>query len=495
MPSLPHEPEPRSCPKYLKLAKSFERQMRVGVLHVGDRLPSVRDLRREHRVSVATALGCYAWLEREGLVRARPRSGYYVSRMPAADGPAPRVVVGSRGPVPVRLEAPELAGPAGPRGEAIQLGPAVVGPALLPMSRLNRSLRLALSAFADNAVRFEDPRGNVRLRRQLARLVFRQGGSCSPDDILVTSGETEALSLCVRTLTRPGDVVAVESPGCYAFLQALESFRLRAVEVPHLRGRGIDLDLLEAAVRRHRVKAVLLNITCHNALGDCASDDAKAEIVAFATRHELPIIEGDAFGDLVWSGERPRTLQSFDRAGLVVQCSSLADYLAPGFNLGWAAGSRWQPDLRRLKSHTNLAGARLPQLALAEFLESGAFDRHLRRLRVALWRSVESARQEILASFPAGTRVSRPEGGFVLWVELPEPHGGVELQRRAAAHGVHILPGSLFSPSGQYAHCIRIACGHAFEVLRPALRTLARLLAEDTATRRGSRGPLVRSAP
>lgn len=486
------DPERRPGPKYLQLAKAFERQMQAGVLRVGDRLPSVRALRREHRVSAATAIGCYSWLEREGLVRARPRSGFYVSRMPVADGPAPRVVAGSRGPVPVQLAAPEFAASAGPRSvQAIELGPAVVGPALLPMERLNRSLRLALSAFADHAVRYEDPRGNLRLRRQLARLVFRQGGSCSPDEILVTSGETEALSLCVRTLTRPGDVVAVESPGCYAFLQALESYQLRAVEIPHLHRRGIDLGLLEAALRRHRVKAVLLNITCHNALGDCASDDAKAEIVAFSARHELPLIEGDAFGDLVWSGERPRTLQSFDRAGLVVQCASLAPYVAPGFNIGWAAGSRWQSELRRLKAHTNLAGARLPQLALAEFLESGAFDKHLRRLRLALWRSVESARQEILARFPLGTRVSRPEGGYVLWVELPEEYDGVTVERRAAAHGVHILPGALFSPSGQYAHCIRIACGHPFEVLRPALRTIARLLAHDTATQRG---PLARSA-
>jgi DNA-binding transcriptional MocR family regulator len=476
--------EPVRDPKYLRLAKGFEREMRAGALRVGDRLPSVRELRQRHHVSVATALGCYTWLEREGLVQARPRSGYYVRRMPAAAGPAPRVVRGSRGPVPVRVVAPDIAGSAGPRGEALSLGPAVVGPAWLPMNRLNRSLRLALSAFTDHAVRYEDPRGNPRLRRQLARLVFRQGGSCSPDDILVTSGETEALSLCVRTLTSPGDVVAVESPGCYAFLQALESYKLRAVEIPHLPGRGIDLGLLETALHRHRVKVALLNVTCHNALGDCASDEGKAEIVAFAARHELPIIEGDVFGDLVFSGERPRTLQSFDRDGLVVLCSSLASHVAPGFNLGWAAGSRFQDDLRRLKAHTNRAGARLPQLALAEFLESGAFDKHLRRLRLALWRSVEAAREQILETFPAGTRVSRPEGGFVLWVELPDEHDGVAVQRRAAAHGIHVLPGSLFSPTGQYAHCIRIACGHPVEVLRPALGTIAGLLREGSTGQR-----------
>lgn len=471
------EVAPDRCPKYLKLAKSFERQLLTGVLRVGDRLPSIRQLRDEHRVSIATALGCYVWLERQGYIRARPKSGFYVSRLPLADGPAPAIASRPKGPVPVRLSAIRTPVAVADRPDAAQLGAAVVGPALLPMNRLNRSLRLALSAFADNAVRYEDPRGSLRLRRQIARLVFRQGATCSPDDVLVTSGETEAQTLCLWTVTRPGDVVAVESPGCYSFIQALEAFQLRAVEIPHVPRRGIDLAMLAAAVKRHRVKAVLIVATCHNALGDCASDQSKQEMVSFASRHDLPIIEGDPFGDLVFSGERPRPLKAFDTTGIVLQCASLAHYVAPGFNVGWVSGGRWHAEVVRLKSLTNVAGARLPQLALAEFLESGAFEKHVKQLRLALWTSVEASRQEILATFPEGTRVSRPEGGFVLWVQLPETHDGVEVQRSAAAAGIRILAGPLFSPSRQYRHCIRISCGHPFDVMRPALRTLARLLA------------------
>src|SRR5262249_14672214 len=161
------EKAPRRHPKYLTLAKRFERQLETGALRVGDRLPSVRQLRDEHRISVATAIGCYAWLERQGYVRARPKSGFYVSRAPATDGPPPALAVRPRGRAPVRLTgaAGDVGGNGGTAG-GVPLGPAVVGPALLPMNRLNRSLRLALSAFADNAVRHEDPRGNPRLRRQ-----------------------------------------------------------------------------------------------------------------------------------------------------------------------------------------------------------------------------------------------------------------------------------------------------------------------------------------
>jgi DNA-binding transcriptional MocR family regulator len=435
----------------------------------------VRQLRDDHQVSAATAVGCYLWLERQGYVRARPKSGFYVSRVPLGDCPPPALAARMRGPVPVRMAGFGTDSPVVPGPDVLDLGPAIVGPSLLPMNRLNRSIRIALSAFADNAVRYEDPRGNLRLRRQIARLVFRQGASCVPDDVIVTSGATEALNLSIRAIAKPGDVVAVESPGCYEILQVLESLQMRALEVPHVPRAGIDLDLLASALRKHTVKGIVLNATCHNPLGDCVDDRSKAQIVAFAAAHDIAIIEGDTFGDLVFSGARPRPLKAFDRTGTVLQCSSLAHYVAPGFNLGWSHAGRWRGEVERLKGFTNLATARLPQLAMAEFLESGGFDKHLRQLRVALWRSVEATRQEILKLFPKDTRVSRPEGGFVLWVQLPASYDGVELQRRAAAIGINILAGAVFSPSKQYRDCIRISCGYPFEVIQPAIRSLAQL--------------------
>jgi DNA-binding transcriptional MocR family regulator len=469
---------PDGCPKYLSLAKNFERQMRAGVLRVGDRLPSIRQLRDAHRVSAATAVGCYLWLERQGYVRARPKSGYFVSRAPLSDGLVPEVAPKTRGPVAVKVGGMGADPAVRPgRTDAINLGPAVIGPALLPHKRLNRSVRLALSAFADHAASFEDPRGNVRLRRQVARLVFRQGASCSADDILVTSGSTEATNLALRAVTRPGDVVAVESPSCYETLQVLEALHLRAVEIPHVTHAGIDLDKLAAVATRHRVAAILTIGTCHNPFGDIATDESKAQVVGFAARHDIPVVEGDTFGDLVYTAPRPRTLKSFDTAGIVLQCSSLAHYVAPGFNLGWMNGGRWHERVLHLKSITNVAGARLPQLAMAEFLESGGFDTHLRELRVTLWRSVEAAREEVLRSFPEGTRVTRPEGGFVLWVQLPARYDGVEVAARAAEAGITILPGAVFSATHQYRNCIRIACGHPAETLVPAVRRLGSLLA------------------
>jgi DNA-binding transcriptional MocR family regulator len=483
---------PARCPKYLKLAQEFERQLRAGVLRIGDRLPSVRQLRDTHRVSVATAVGCYAWLERQGYIRARPKSGFYVSRAPQLGSPTEAPAPTTRDPIPVRVGAfgSLTTLPAG-RRSVIDLGPAVVGPDLLPRNRLNQSLRMALSAFTDNAVRYEDSRGSLRLRRQIARLVFRQGATCSPDDIVVTSGVTEAFNLSIRAVARAGNVVAVESPGCFEILRALEALQLNAIEIPHVPKLGVNIDLLETTTARHPIKAILMTATCHNPVGDCVDDERKALIVRFAAERRIPIIEGDAFGDLVFSGERPRPLKAFDTTGIVLQCASLAHYVAPGFNLGWVNAGRWQPEVERLKSFTNVANARLPQLAMAEFLESGAFDKHLKHLRPALRQSVDAAREDVLRTFPEGTRVDAPEGGFVLWIQLPNGFDGRTVQREAAAEGIHLLPGPVFSPSGDYANFIRIACAQPIDTLRSAIRAIAGRLADLRLSARlaGAGGP------
>src|SRR5215813_10670788 len=464
---------PEHCPKYLKLAKSFERQLRMGTLRVGDRLPSIRQLREQHSISAGTVIECYLWLEREGYIRAHPKSGFYVTRTPVScpepEGAAPP----SR---PVAVAGTALQNIGDPATASVQLGPAVVSRCLLPLARLNRSMRLALSAFDDTAVTYEEPRGNIRLRRQMARLMFRQGATCSPDEIVVTSGSTEALNLAIRSVAKPGDVVAVESPGCYETLQALEALGVRAFELAHQPRVGLDLNRLESIAKKHPLKAVLLTSSCHNPLGSLIPDATKAAIVAFAAKRQIALVDFDLFGELVFDGTRPRTLKAFDTDGVVLQCSSLAHYVAPGFNLGWIQPGRWQSEVERLKSFTNVANARVTQLALAEFLESGAFERHLKKLRVALWRSVEATRDEVLRTFPDGTRVSRPEGGYVLWIQLPDRYNGLDIQRQAAARRIHILAGEWFSPTRQYRSYIRISCGHPFEVIQPAVRTLAGIL-------------------
>src|SRR5262249_40447415 len=174
----------QDSPKYLKLARDFEQQMLSGTLRIGDRLPSVRQLKAEHRVSLSTAVECYLWLERQGYVQARPKSGFYVKRTPLADKHTPEIALPALRPVTVEHVAGVTAGCEANRSRAgiLDLGPAIVGPALLPLKALNKSIRMAIAAFADHAVRYEESDGSWRLRRQIARLMFRQGTSCAPED-------------------------------------------------------------------------------------------------------------------------------------------------------------------------------------------------------------------------------------------------------------------------------------------------------------------------
>ena len=307
-----------------------------------------------------------------------------------------------RGPVPVRV-AGLSAPPACCRltRDLLDLGPAVVSPALLPMRRLNRSIRLALSAFADHAVRYEDPRGSLRLRRQIARLVFRQGATCSADDVVVTSGSTEALNLTIRAVTSPAASSRSRARAATRRCRCSSPFTCARWKSRMCHSKASICRCSRRPSRAIAVAAIITIATCHNPMGDCVTDDHKARIVAFAERHDIPIIESDTFGDLVFAGPRPRALKAFDTSGhrdAVLLAGPLRrPRLQPGMGQRRTlAGEGAAPEEASPTSPTRDCRS----WRMAEFLESGAFDTHLRDLRVALWRAVDAAREEVLRTFP-----------------------------------------------------------------------------------------------
>ncbi len=241
----------------------------------------------------------------------------------------------------------------------------------------------------------------------------------------------------------------------------------------------MDLNYLERAVRKHRVKACVTMTNCHNPLGYVLPDAYKRALAELAARRNLAVIEDDIYGDLTFNGPRPRTVKSFDREELVLLCSSFSKIVSPGYRLGWIVAGRFRAEVERLKLLTTIAAPSLPQLVVAEFLESGGYDRHLKRLRANLAGNVESMRQAIGKYFPNGTRISRPAGGHLLWVELPAKTNAVKLYRAALAEGISILPGTIFSATGRFQNYIRINCGQTWsEILDRALLTLGRLCAK-----------------
>ncbi|MEK8031220.1 PLP-dependent aminotransferase family protein [Ideonella sp. DXS29W] len=466
--------------RYEDLARFVAGLIERGTLPPGARLPSLREVSRQHRASLSTAMQAYRLLEDRGLIEARPQSGFYV-RPPARRIAAPPASAPPSRPVEVAVPAVMLtliehaSDPA-----LVPLGCAVPSPALLASGALDRCLARAARTRGEALNTYMPPRGDATLRSEIARRALRHGHALTVDELLVTCGCTEALQLALRALTRPGQTVAVESPTYFGLLQVLQSLGLRVVELPTDARSGVDVDALEEACARHHLAACVLASSFLNPLGCTMSEAAKRRVLKVLARHRVPLVEDDIYGDLAFSDVRPRPFVALDPRAAVVYCSSFSKTLAPGYRVGWlAAGERLMPRLVEAKVASTLCSPALPQVALASYLASGGYDHHLRRLRRAFGHTLQQMVQAVTQSFPEGTTVSDPAGGFVLWVELPRPADTRQLFALALERGICFAPGVVFSASGRYGRCLRLSGGYGWsQRLDEGIRTLGRLATE-----------------
>jgi DNA-binding transcriptional MocR family regulator len=468
---------------YERIADELGAQVARGALRAGDRLPSVRRLSEERGVSVATVLAAYVLLEGRGVVETRPKSGHFVRARRGPDPPVPSVP--RRAPSPARVSiapnADDLIRAMTQDRALVPLGCAYVAPELLPLRKLNAILAHVAKEGGGPGAGYDELRGSLQLRRQLARRAVAWGTFLEEDDFVTTVGATEALYLALRAVTKPGDVIAVESPAYFGLLRLIEGHGLRAIEVPCSPKTGIDLDALEDVLDDGPVRAVLASPNFTNPLGARMPDDHKERLVRMLARREIPLVEDDVYGDLAYDGTRPRPAKAFDRDGFVLLCGSVSKTLAPGYRVGWVAPGRFHDAVLRLKFAHTVASPTPTQMAVAEFLAEGGYDRHVRRLRRALAAQADRYREAIAHHFPEGTRVSRPQGGFVLWVELPDKGKrdkmhGIELMRRALERGIAIGPGPIFSARQRFEHFIRISSGHPWSPrIEQAIATLGDL--------------------
>jgi DNA-binding transcriptional MocR family regulator len=464
-------------PRYAAIASRFARAIEQGTLAPGERLPSVRRLRMDEGVSASTVLQALAQLETSGLIEARPRSGYFVKARSLLPVPRPSTPPAKRassldGVSALVAHVYQAAGdPA-----LVHLGSATTSPDLLPTHGLARAMGAVARRSRTGGVEYAYPPGLRSLRRHIALRAVAAGCTLSEDDVVVTSGATEAVQLALLAVASRGSTVAVESPAYYGTLLALEASGLRVLEIPCHPDTGMDLDELEQRLERYRVAAVLAVPTFSNPLGSCMPDAAKARLVRVLSQRSIPLIEDDVFGDLAFGPSRPRPAKAFDTDGTVMYCGSFSKTLAPGFRVGWVAPGRWRERVELLKFATSVATSTLPQHALAHFLAEGGYDRHLRTLRARLEQSVARIAGAVAASFPPGTCVSRPRGGCFLWVELPPSVDALQLYGRARDAGVVISPGQIFSAAHTHANCIRLSCGGAWsERVEGAVRLVGRL--------------------
>ncbi|WP_205623653.1 aminotransferase-like domain-containing protein [Desulfogranum japonicum] len=442
---------------YREVADKVAGLIAQGTFRAGDKVPSIRQMSRQMKVSINTIKVAYGLLEDACIIEAKPQSGYYVRpKLPAIpeepDLNPPK-------PVSLQLTSTELVirlmqdilDP-----EKVQFGAAIPAPDLIPEQKLSRILSSVNRRHGKESVAYAIPPGNKKLRVQIARRMLRAGCSINPGEIIITNGAAEAVFLALRTICRPGDTVAVGSPIYFNFIQMLKELGLNIVEIASSPSTGLHLKSLKLALQQTDIQACLVISNFNNPFGISISDDKKEQLVKLLARYRVPLIEDDINGNLSFGDDRPTVARSWDKYGDVLLCSSFSKTIAPGYRVGWIAPGRHYEGVLHQKLITNIASASPTQLAVADFLESGGYDHHLRHIRREYAAKIGSMSEAIGHYFPKGTRVTRPQGGFALWVEMPRAVDGMQLYKEAWKNGITIAPGTVFSTTDDFRNCLRL---------------------------------------
>lgn len=461
---------------YERVATQVAALVDGGVYTRGERVPSVRVLSKELEVSATTVVEAYRLLEDQGVLEARPQSGYYV-RAHGGDAHCPRVECPAPSdPVPVTVGDMVInLIRDNARPDLISLGGADAAVDLLPVKAIQKCVASAVRD-SDCLTEYDAPPGCRDLRLAVSKRAALAGCHFSSNDIILTNGAQEAITLCLRAVCSPGDVVAIESPTFFGQLQAIEMLGLRVLEIPSDPHTGLSLDALQLALEQMPVKAVTVTPSHSNPTGSLMPEENRRELVDMLSRANVPLIEDDVYGDLGCSMNRTPAAKAFDREGNVLYCSSFSKTLAPGYRIGWAVPGRYRDQVVKLKTLTNLASPSVLSLGLARYLQGSAYDRTLRTMRREYARRSRAMREALLEHFPAGTRVSDPQGGYVLWVELPRRFNTLELYPKARAQGIVFAPGPMFSAGKRYHHCLRLNSATWGPRELQAVETLGQLL-------------------
>ncbi|MFT3826692.1 MAG: PLP-dependent aminotransferase family protein [Chitinophagaceae bacterium] len=464
---------------YLQIADRLEKMIHDETLRIGDKLPSVRLLSKEYGISMGTAFQAYYLLEAKGLIEARPKSGYYVrfnqKRFPAL--PAATVAVEEE---PQEVSVADMIAQVFKNIKAsdiVNFSIAAPPVELLPAARLSKSVTEAMRSTGNACILYENILGNRELRTQVARLAFNWAGKITADEVVITAGCMEALVMCLKAVTKSGDIVAIENPTYFGIFQVIESLGLKVVEIPADPLTGPDIDYLEQVFKKMPVKACVFVPNFNNPLGSCMPDEKKKALVQLITAHRIPLIEDDIYGELYFGKQRPKTCKTFDKEGWVLLCASVSKSVAPGYRIGWTIPGRFAAEVTRVKLMHTVTGNTLTQAAMAHFLAMGRYEYHMNKLRKVLHTQCLRYVQGIIDHFPVNTRVSRPQGGFVLWVQLDKKIDSYRLYQQAMKHNISIAPGQIFSAQGIYSNCLRISYSNPWnDRIEEGIRTLGNLV-------------------
>ncbi|MEE9447245.1 MAG: PLP-dependent aminotransferase family protein [Arenicellales bacterium] len=470
-------------PRYLhaKVADKIKHMIETSILKAGDKLPSVRVMAKEAEVSISTVLQAYANLESDRLIYAKPQSGYFVSELAVKNIDIPdRIHCSTLTPKPaLAFNVWGAIYESATNDDILPLGLANPKPELLPVSGLSRSVRHVLSENPDTSVQYSFPPGELALRRQIAAQYYMRNQEVDIDDIIITSGCTEAILLSLRAVAKHGDVIAVESPVYFVLLRIVKSLGMTVIEIESDPSTGMSVDALERATASIEITAVICIPNFSNPNGTLMPDTKKKRLVALLNEKNIPLIEDDIYSELYFGEHKPSNCRDFDSTGNVLTCSSFSKTIAPGYRIGWVIPGKHREMIIQHKRLTSAATSTLPQLAIAHFLQTGAYQRHLKKMRQTFKEQLYIMRQSIARHFPKGTRISDPKGSFVLWIQLPMKIDTLVLAERAMNEKISIGPGMMFSVSNQYSNFLRLCTGYLWtDEAEQGVKRLAEIIQE-----------------
>jgi DNA-binding transcriptional MocR family regulator len=467
----------KGCFLYESIACRVRDAIENGNLKPGDKLLSVREYSKHLGVSISTIYQAYYQLEREGLVEAISKSGFYVRNVPGRTIATPDIP--DRSPERCAIDNCTMISQVikeRKREGVIDLSAAVPHPCLLPVAKLNKAVQRAYRADPFGCVCYENYAGDKQLRQHICNLALSWKRSFAASEVIITSGCMEALRVSLRAVTRPGDTVAVQSPTFYGIYQILSHLGLQVVELCDDPRSGISLPQLKSVLHNFDVKAVLLVPNFNNPTGSLIPDETKEAIVRLITQYQIPLLEDDIYGELFFGDSRPKTCKSFDGEGWVIYCSSFSKTLAPGYRVGWCLPGRFYDDVLYQKFIETIASPSLTQAALASYLENGRYELHLKKMRKTLFLQYLDYLECVADSFPKDIKISQPKGGFTLWLELDQAVDAYQIYQQAAEKNIFFAPGQIFSLQDYYKNFIRISYGHPMTgKIRNGIRTLGRL--------------------
>ncbi len=447
-----------AVPLYQQIEDYLRQGILSGSLAPDTRLPASRQLARDLGINRITVENAYAELEIEGLIYSKMGSGTYVlppnpllafsQDKPGAPWPLWQQSLELEGRIPENKSLEQLSIKAARHSGLISFASGIGDAHLFPAEDFRRVLQTVMRRDGIAALDYGEPHGHGPLRETITHILASQGLQTQAENVLITAGSQQALSLVSQLLLKPGDVIMVESPTYSGALDLFRALGFKVVGVPVDR-HGMQVEVLEKLLQQHHPKLIYTIPTFHNPTGTCLSSQRRIQLIVLADRYNIPILEDDFVGDLRYEGRSQPALKALDPGGRVIYVSTFSKILMPGLRVGFlvAEGPIYQR-LVNFKRVNDLATSTLIQRALEVYVTVGRYQSYLRRSCQTFHKRRDAMLLAISRYLPTEVNLDPPQGGLFIWLQLPESLSSEMLLSLAWEEGVDFTPGNSFFPDG-----------------------------------------------